>query len=170
MEFQPEWASFEVFLADIIESIGPRPPGRYKWSIDRIDNTKGYVRGNVRWANQKTQIANREVSEVVTMNGRSMCVLDWCKELGHIAPTVYGRINLKGMTPIEALTMPIKTKIGKHKIDWNDDTVSLSELARQTKVSKLIISNLLRSPDTFHDELVKYIANRKQGPRLPATK
>lgn len=27
-------------------------------SLDRIDNNKGYIRGNLRWANQKTQVNN----------------------------------------------------------------------------------------------------------------
>jgi hypothetical protein len=49
------WHNREVFLTDILASIGPRPPGR---SIDRIDNDKGYFPGNVRWATPQEQIAN----------------------------------------------------------------------------------------------------------------
>jgi hypothetical protein len=44
--------SFENFLADM----GERPKGT---SIDRINNSLGYYKKNCRWADAKTQVANR---------------------------------------------------------------------------------------------------------------
>jgi hypothetical protein len=49
----PEWENnFEAFLS----YIGPRPTGT---TIDRIDNSRGYFPGNVRWATPLEQIKNR---------------------------------------------------------------------------------------------------------------
>jgi len=49
-----EWrVSFRSFM----DHIGPRP-SKYH-SIDRIDNSKGYEPGNVRWATSMEQAANR---------------------------------------------------------------------------------------------------------------
>jgi len=53
------WLKFENFAADV----GERPPGRNgkrsAYSLDRIENDKGYEPGNVRWATRKEQAANR---------------------------------------------------------------------------------------------------------------
>lgn len=51
--FSPLWDDFRAFLVDM----GRRPgPG---YSLDRIDGTKGYYKGNCRWATRKEQAYNR---------------------------------------------------------------------------------------------------------------
>lgn len=58
-----EWSnSFEAFF----DHIGPRPSGT---SLDRIDNTKGYFPGNVRWATTSEQAANRSDTWIVEIDG-----------------------------------------------------------------------------------------------------
>lgn len=50
------WEDPENFCKDVITSIGHRPDGM---SLDRIDNSKGYEPGNVRWASAGLQSHNR---------------------------------------------------------------------------------------------------------------
>jgi hypothetical protein len=55
LEFEEDWLSFETF----IKEIGLMPKDGVKYSIDRIDNNFGYVRGNVRWATNDQQARNK---------------------------------------------------------------------------------------------------------------
>lgn len=62
----PEWDDFEQFLTDI----GPRPGSGY--SLDRIDNNKGYGPGNCRWATQKTQRRNSRQSKLTQIDANKI--------------------------------------------------------------------------------------------------
>jgi len=54
--------NFMVFLKEV----GKRPSKEH--SIDRIDNTNGYFKGNIRWANRSEQQTNRSNSLIVHIN------------------------------------------------------------------------------------------------------
>ena len=51
-----EWKDSVAFITYCEEVLGPRPPG---YTLDRIDNNKGYIPGNVRWASMSEQQKNR---------------------------------------------------------------------------------------------------------------
>lgn len=65
------WLGVRNFIEDIEREIGPRPEGKFDngwpvYSLDRIDNDRGYEIGNVRWSTQKEQIANQRTVTGVT--------------------------------------------------------------------------------------------------------
>lgn len=92
--------SFESFLADV----GRRPsPGH---SIDRIDNSRGYEPGNVRWATRYQQNSNRRSNRVLTVRGRSMTLAQWAAELGVERRTLTTRLRL-GWSVERVLTEPV---------------------------------------------------------------
>ena len=58
----PEWRqSFVRFAAEIERECGPKPDGP-GWTLDRINNDKGYQPGNMRWALAKTQAGNKRTT------------------------------------------------------------------------------------------------------------
>lgn len=58
-----QWrASFITFY----EHLGPRPAGT---TLDRIEGSKGYEPGNVRWATPKQQAQNRKTAKVWVIDG-----------------------------------------------------------------------------------------------------
>lgn len=50
--YEPRWEHFTFFLEDM----GERPNGT---TLDRIEGSKDYCKGNCRWATKKQQIINR---------------------------------------------------------------------------------------------------------------
>jgi hypothetical protein len=83
----PEWVrSFEAFFA----YIGSRPSGT---SIDRIDPSKGYEPGNVRWATSHQQARNRKNLTVVKTPLGEMALVDYAKRLGITNGAAHDRLT-----------------------------------------------------------------------------
>ena len=55
----PRWWRIGDFVAGVLREIGPRPKGT---SLDRIDNRRGYVPGNLRWSTPRQQRRNQAPS------------------------------------------------------------------------------------------------------------
>jgi hypothetical protein len=95
-----EWredGGFEKFLLEI----GPRPgPG---FSIDRIDNSRGYGPGNVRWATPKQQARNRKNTPTLTIGGLTRSVSEWAETAGVSYHTFRKRLEL-GWSPEDAVS------------------------------------------------------------------
>ena len=73
----PPWDDFEVFLADM----GVRPAGT---TLERVDTTKGYSRGNCVWATMTAQNRNRVNNKLTLADAvriRSLVAIHARKEL-----------------------------------------------------------------------------------------
>ena len=97
----PRWLEFENFLADMDE----RPSAKH--SIERTDNDGNYTKENCKWALPPEQARNKRSNVNVGIDGVSMCVSDWCVNLGVNRSTIGARIH-SGMSPLQALLTPVK--------------------------------------------------------------
>lgn len=81
-----EWKNdFLCFLRDM----GPCPSVGY--SLDRVDNEKGYSPQNCRWIPKKEQAKNTSTNVIIFWNERRLCLTDWAKLLGIKPKTMHER-------------------------------------------------------------------------------
>ena len=73
------------WLTDVVsfyQHIGPRPSNLH--SVDRIDGSKGYEPGNVRWATLLEQANNKKTNKIVFYQRRKMTVAEAGRAAGGI--------------------------------------------------------------------------------------
>lgn len=99
--FADVWRDFVVFLADM----GPRPGKGY--SIDRIDNNKGYGPGNCRWATAKEQARNRRTNVRITIDCQTKTLAEWAEVSGLNYSTVVSR-HRRGWSAKKLLDKPAR--------------------------------------------------------------
>lgn len=91
--------SYEAFLGDM----GHRPGTGF--SIERINNDRGYEPGNCKWATRTEQNRNTRQNILLTAFGRTQCVTAWAEELGIPSGSIRDRLK-GGWTVEQALSTP----------------------------------------------------------------
>lgn len=99
----PRWEDFKNFLEDM----GEAPEGL---TIDRIDNSKGYCKDNCRWADRTTQARNRRSVILITHDGQTKCLAEWCSDLNLNYMRTYHKVRTLGLTIAEVLIMENKVR------------------------------------------------------------
>lgn len=82
-------------------------------TIERKDNDGPYSPENCRWATKEEQARNKRSNVFMTLNGKTMTITQWAKEIGIDRRTIAKRKKL-GWSDERALTEP------KGKFNWRE--------------------------------------------------
>ncbi len=63
------------------------------YTIERLDITKGYYSKNCTWIPREQQGDNKRNNHIITINGISKNISQWCKEYNVKWTTFYGRLQ-----------------------------------------------------------------------------
>jgi hypothetical protein len=96
-----EWVNdFAAFFA----YIGERPSKDH--TVERSDNNSGYVPGNVSWQTRFVQANNNRGNRLITIDGVTKTMNQWCQVYDVYYWTVSYRINISKWDHLRALTTP----------------------------------------------------------------
>lgn len=99
------WPPWQTDFLAFLEHIGPRPSPWH--TVERIDNSRGYFPGNVRWATATEQASNRRSTVWIEHDGKRLTVTQWAHALGLQAATIHKRLE-RGWPPERAITEPVR--------------------------------------------------------------
>lgn len=101
------WLGYNGFWR-FLEDMGERPKG---FTLDRIDNSKGYSPENCRWADKFTQANNTRRNKFFTIEGVTRTLGEWIREVDVKSSTVRQRFYGLGWTIEKSLFTPTHKKL-----------------------------------------------------------
>jgi hypothetical protein len=93
-------------IENFIRDMGKRPDG---FTLERLDNNRGYSKDNCKWAPWSDQCRNRRNSKLYKVGGVVKNLSDWAKDLGCRASTIKIRLS-SGWSIQDAMTKPVRNQ------------------------------------------------------------
>lgn len=143
-----EWRDFSKFYLYVMQFLGMPPQDDKRYTLDRIDNNLGYIPGNIRWADYKTQERNRSINVFVEFEGKRILLIELSESCGIPYQLLYDRIFRQNWTVDEAVNIKkleksqrIKPHIQKTEIILEVDGKKrrLTEVANEYGISRELL-------------------------------
>lgn len=74
------WPAWRHDCLAWLSYVGKRPSPQH--TIERLDNAKGYIPGNIVWADRTTQANNQTRNHRITFNGETRNLAQWAQRIG----------------------------------------------------------------------------------------
>lgn len=113
-----------------------------KLTLDRIDVNGNYEPCNCRWVTMKIQCSNKRSNVLITYNGKTQTLTQWCDELNLPMKLVHSRLKYKGWTVEEAFNPPVKET--EKLYTYNDKTQSLSDWCQEYNISDKLVRRRMK--------------------------
>lgn len=131
-----------------------------KWTIDRIDNSKGYSPENCRWIDVCEQAKNKSTTYWVEYKGEKDTLMSFCRKLNMDYHAVYLRIKRRGWSVEKALSTPI---INDYQIEYDGEAYNLQQLSRLLGVNAYSIKYQLTKRNNDIYEVIKYYKGKNNA-------
>lgn len=99
------WRDFKSFYEDM----GDRPGKGY--SLDRIDNSRGYEKSNCRWTTIDYQANNRRGNHMVTFNDETHTLSEWSRIVNIEFHVLFNRLSNMGWSVEKSFTTPVRKRV-----------------------------------------------------------
>lgn len=144
IKIHPEWDECFVRFAN---DVGLPPPDM---DLDRTDNNGNYEPGNVRWVTHANNVKNTRRKRLITIDGVTKNMSEWCDEYGIGRPTMFRRLAA-GWTGKDLLKTP---EIGGwgDKITIKDQSKTVDEWAAIIGISSVGFRGRLKVRHMYTDE------------------
>lgn len=121
--------------------------------IDRIDNSKGYERGNLRWVTPSVNSNNRDVTVKVTYDGEKMPLADFIREHTDLSYEYVRSLIKRGISPRKIASW-VKNPLN---VTYKGESMSLMEFSRR-HVSNMSYNNVLKLHKKGYDldEIIRW--------------
>lgn len=127
-------------------------------TLDRIDNNGNYRPENCRWTTYKEQRRNSTGTRMVTINGNTKTISEWCEQFCIPYYVVNNRLNKYGWSIEKSLQTPVKVE-KKYKVFGKELTIN--EIHKITGVPKYNLYRKLRGKDKLEEGIVSDSAFEK---------
>lgn len=126
-----EWKGRVVGFLRWLEHVGPRPSDNHQ--LDRIDNSRGYEPGNVRWSTPTENARNTRRNHLLSVDGVMKCVAEAAEAKGIDADVVFSRLA-QGWSADRALDCPLRPN--ERQITYDGRTATIAGWSRMTGIDE----------------------------------
>lgn len=105
---------------NFVSDMGRRPS--LDFSVGRKDNDGNYEPDNCRWETDLEQGQNTSRTKLLTHNGKTQCMSEWCRELGLSDSGIHVRLA-NGWTLDRALSTPSASKVRRARNNTQPDAL-----------------------------------------------